>query len=349
VFLGQVLAAWGRRQRAQDLSPDVIASRRRSVLRFTDFAGRYPWEWTIADADQFFAEARGVKNLAHNTVRRYQTDIKLFCDFATSPTYEWNGECARLFGSVFIQVITEQNRVRHSQTNEASSQKRPFTRLELEQLFELADLEYERILNSGRRGALAMLRDTVALKAAYAWGLRASELRHLQTVDFSRSAGTPYFGNFGALRVRWGKPHRGSAKKVRTVLTVFDWSVDVVRDWVSFGLPHYGHPVTDLFPTENGGLVGEPHLIRRLRRLVDELGFPPGLDLHSFRRSYATHLITEAGFDVTFVQMQLGHEHASTTSIYTVAAPDYQRRTLARAHQETLLAAMRSPAKGETR
>jgi integrase len=136
---------------------------------------------------------------------------------------------------------------------------------------------------------------------------------------------------------------------VRTVLTVFDWSVDVVRNWISLGLPHYGQPVTDLFPTDHGGLVGEPHLIRRLRRLVDELGLPPGLDLHSFRRSYATHLITEAGYDVTFVQLQLGHEHASTTSIYTVASPDYQRRALARAHQETLLAAMRSPTERGTR
>ncbi len=58
-----------------------------------------------------------------------------------------------------------------------------------------------------------------------------------------------------------------------------------------------------------------------MRNLLDELGFPPGLDLHSLRRAYATHLQTEYGYDLSFVQMQLGHEHAATTSIYTIASP----------------------------
>lgn len=70
--------------------------------------------------------------------------------------------------------------------------------------------------------------------------------------------------------------------------------------------------------------------------LVDELGFPPGLDLHSFRRSYATNLQTVYGYDVSFVQLQLGHEHAATTSIYTVAAPDYRARELERVLSSTL-------------
>ena len=42
----------------------------------------------------------------------------------------------------------------------------------------------------------------------------------------------------------------------------------------------------------------------------------PAADLHSLRRSYVTHLI-EAGWDPLFVQQQAGHEHASTTAIYT--------------------------------
>ncbi len=44
-------------------------------------------------------------------------------------------------------------------------------------------------------------------------------------------------------------------------------------------------------------------------------------------RSYVTHL-TEDGFDVRFVQVQVGHEHASTTSIYTCVSSDYRTRTL---------------------
>lgn len=78
------------------------------------------------------------------------------------------------------------------------------------------------------------------------------------------------------------------------------------------------------------------NLWQRMRSLVDELGFPPGLDLHSFRRSYATHLQIEHGYDVSFVQLQLGHEHASTTSIYTLASPDYRARELERVLNATV-------------
>jgi site-specific recombinase XerD len=58
------------------------------------------------------------------------------------------------------------------------------------------------------------------------------------------------------------------------------------------GLPRYGEPLNDLFPTEKGGLMPGRNLWQRMRDLVDELGFPAGLDLHSFRRSYATNLQT---------------------------------------------------------
>ena len=338
-FLNEVLNAWSRLQRSNDFGDGTIRSRRSVVMKFVDFSGHFPWQWTLGDADEFFSHARGVKNLSHSTVRTYQGAIKLFCDFACNPQYDWNENCARLFGSVFAQVITELNRIPHSQPHEARSAKRPFSRPELQQLFDLADLEVDRVLNAGRKGALAALRDAVAFKSFYSWGLRANELRHLQVVDLSRNHRAPYFGDYGIVRVRWGKPHRGSAKKQRSVLTVWDWSAEMMKDWVTNGLVHYGRPVSDLFPTTAGSLVTETHLLQRLHELLDELGFPPGLDLHSFRRSYATHLIEGEGYDVTFVQMQLGHEHASTTSIYTLTSPDYQSRALEAAHNKTLLAA----------
>ncbi|WP_154605405.1 tyrosine-type recombinase/integrase [Arthrobacter sp. AQ5-05] len=342
-FLAGVLDAWGRQQRAKDFGPSTIRSRRRVIVSLVDFSGRYPWDWTLGDADDYFSHARAVRNLSHGTVRAYQSAIKLFCDYACDPNYDWCEQSARLFGQVFAQVVTELNRVTHSQPTEARPAKRPFSQRELQDLFDLADLEVERILNSGRKGALSAWRDAIAFKTAYGWGLRSNELRHLQVPDFSRNGKAPYLGDHGVLRVRWGKPHRGSAKKVRSVLTVWQWSAEIAADWITHGLPHYGNPVTDIFPTSTGRIVGESHLIGRLHDLVNELGFPPGLDLHSFRRSYATHLITAESFDVTFVQLQLGHEHAATTSIYSLPSPDYQRLALERVHERTIKAALELP------
>lgn len=335
-FLEDVLTGWRRAQLAQGTSSGTIHRRYAIVLRMADFVGTAPWQWTPADADDFFGHLRGVLNRAHSTVRAYQTDVKLFLDYATNPAYDWNEHCGRLFGTVFSQVVTEFNKAKHVQADDSRAVKRPFTLSELQQFFDLADLEPERVLRAGRKGALSAWRDAVAFKTLYGWGLRRNEVRHLQLVDFSRNARAPFFGDWGLVRIRHGKAMRNSPPKQRTVLTVFDWAAEAVEDWVERGLPRYGLPVNDLFPTEKGGLVPDRNLWQRMRDLVDELGFPPGLDLHSFRRSYATHLQTEYGYDVSFVQLQLGHEHAATTSIYTVAAPDYRARELERVLSSTL-------------
>jgi integrase len=52
--------------------------------------------------------------------------------------------------------------------------------------------------------------------------------------------------------------------------------------------------VLDLFPSERGTLASETGLNRRFNRYCKEVGFSPGPDIHSLRRSYITHLI-EAG------------------------------------------------------
>lgn len=78
------------------------------------------------------------------------------------------------------------------------------------------------------------------------------------------------------------------------MLTVFDWSAEVLEQWTRVGLPRFGlHRAAPLFPTDTGKMLDQAALRRRFHALVDELGFAPGLDIHSLRRSYATHLQTE--------------------------------------------------------
>ena len=66
---------------------------------------------------------------------------------------------------------------------------------------------------------------------------------------------------------------------------------------------------------------------RAFTEVKREAGLDDTLDFHSLRRSYVTHLI-EDGYDAFFIQQQVGHEHASTTSIYTGLSPDYRARVI---------------------
>jgi integrase/recombinase XerD len=325
--LEEMLTGWRRQQLSRNLSIDTINGRERIVRRFLGYTNEMPWHWTHAHVDEYFGDLRAEKHRAQSTVRGYQNALGLFCAYLVDPVYGWGPRCEELFGTYPIQVCFEWNTAAHTQDNEHDPNKRAFTHEELQAFFDHADAEIGRVRELGRKGWLPALRDSVLFKTAYAFGLRNAEVRNLRTIDFERNPHAREFGHYGALEVRFGKAHKGSAPKRRTVLTVFDWSVEVIAHWVDHGLPRFQHAGLDLFPSERGTLVSETALNGRFCRYRQELGLDEALDMHSFRRSYATHLI-EAGFDPLFVQKQLGHEHASTTAIYEFVSDDYRRAML---------------------
>ncbi len=321
----EMLSGWRRQQLSRNLSLDTIAQRERCVRRFVDHSQAFPWSWTPGHVDDFFGDLRSRRAVQRSTIRSYQNAVRMFCSYVSNPDYGWDRECERLFGSHPSQVVFDWNAAPHAQSNEQAPTKRAFTKLELQRLFDRADDEVSRIRSFGLKGLLPAWRDAVAMKASYAWGLRHNEVRHLQSVDFSRNPHAPEFGQFGVVQVRYGKAHRSSVFKRRSVMTVFPWAETVMAEWVQEGLPFLSSGL-DLFPSGSQGVVNGALGIR-FRRYRDELGFSPGLDFHSLRRSYVTHLI-EDGFDPLFVQQQVGHEHASTTAIYTCVSSDFRARSL---------------------
>lgn len=337
-FLGEVLTGWKRQQLTKNFASKTVGRRVGRVLSFCDFTGKFPWEWAPADADEYFSHLVDVKGLVQETIRAYQSDIALFCEYATSESYPWNEACGRLFGCSMSQVITDLNKARHTQEATMGPEKRAFGLEELQRFFDFADDEVQRIVTSKVKGGLAAWRDVTALKACYGWGLRHDELRRLEVSDFSPSAKAPYFGDYGLLRVRHGKANKGAPKKQRTVQTLLDWAAEAVAEWVAHGLPRFGEPITHLFPTATGGLVAQNDLYTRFRGFVDTLGLAPGLDIHGLRRSYATHMITVYGYDEKFISMQLGHVNTSTTTIYTLPSADFAAHEMERVLTKDLLA-----------
>lgn len=212
----------------------------------------------------------------------------------------------------------------------------------MQALFDHADEQVDRILQAGRKGWLSAFRDAVLFKTAYAFGLRRNEARMLEVADFGRNPQGAEYGEYGVLYVRHGKAMRGSPPKRRSVLTVWPWYSEIIEQWVEHVRPQFATSVGSgaLWPSERGPRIGFTQMNTRLAAYRDALGLDPALDFHSFRRSYVTHLI-EDGLDARFVQEQVGHEHASTTSIYTCVSSDYRTRTLRRVLDATLDAAMR--------
>ena len=334
--LEEMLTGWRYQQLSRNLAFSTIDQREALVRRFQRFTNEYPWHWTPAHADEFFGDLRAERNAKQSTIRNYQQAVRAFCGYVAHPDYGWDSLCERLFSAHPAQICFDWNAAVHVQDAESGPARRAFTRRELQDFFDHADDEVVRLSNANRKGWLPAYRDSVMFKTAYAWGLRRNEVRHLQTVDFARNPHAREFGQYGVLHVRFGKAMRGSAPKRRSVLTVFDWSADVINEWLSRGHRLQSNDDhLDLFISERGTLVSESALLRRFQRYCTELDLPTGLDFHSLRRSYVTHLI-EAGMDALFVQHQAGHEHSSTTALYTCVSSDYRTTTLRNALNSTL-------------
>ncbi|MFD0207510.1 MULTISPECIES: tyrosine-type recombinase/integrase [Saccharothrix] len=341
-----MLTGWERQQSARNLAASTIVNRGKRVRGFVEHVNAFPWQWSAAMVDEWCADLRGIKGVSRSSLRTYQQALRLFCHYLTDPAYGWAGECERRFGTHPVQVCHEWNTAVHVQDNESEPAKRAFTLDEIQAFFDYADDAVPRVRDSGRKGWLAAFRDATLFKVAYAFGLRRTETRMLDTADLAPNPHAREFGEYGVLHVRFGKAKPGSPPKRRSVLTVWDWSAEVLEEWVTEIRPRMAHSTGPaLWPSEQSARISGAALNARFATYRDALGLEPGLDFHSLRRSYVTHLI-EAGWDPFFVQQQVGHEHASTTSIYTCVSSDFRTRTLRRSLDDTLASALTSTTDG---
>ena len=86
-----------------------------------------------------------------------------------------------------------------------------------------------------------------------------------------------------------------------------------------------------LFLNRRGSRLSRVMIFLLLKDLVRLAGITKNISPHTFRHSFATHLV-EGGADLRAVQEMLGHESITTTEIYTHLDREYLRETLHRFH-----------------
>lgn len=334
---GEMLNGWRNQQLSKNLSFTTIDQRAANINRFQRFTNEYPWNWTAKDVDEFSMELRGVRSVSHSTLLNYQGSVHQFMEYLTEPAYGWVDECMKRFGAHPTPITFEWNTARHAADVMGGPKKRPYTREELQILFDCADDHVVDVRSSGRKGWASWYRVATMMKVAYAWGLRRNEVRQLDLADFGRNPSARSFGQFGMVYVRFGKAKAGSPPKYRSVVSIpeFDWAVDCLRDWIGDIRPRIPSASLNnhVFPSERNAPMSADSLSRAFTVIRRKAGLDDGLDFHSLRRSYVTHCI-EDGYDAFFVQQQVGHEHGSTTAIYTGVSPDFRNRVVKNAFNQ---------------
>jgi integrase/recombinase XerD len=149
--------------------------------------------------------------------------------------------------------------------------------------------------------AVPSLKHRTALMAAYAAGLRVSEVVRLRVADIDSDR--------MLIRVEQGKGHRD-----RYVMLSAQLLVMLRTYWQEFRPKHWLFPGRDESRPLDASTL---HWACRNARKAAKLRKP--VSVHTLRHSFATHLL-ENGTDIRTIQILLGHQHLSTTARYTQVA-----------------------------
>lgn len=179
--------------------------------------------------------------------------------------------------------------------------------------------EINRLIDSIDVSGSEGLRNKAMLETLYACGLRVSELITLRLsnvyfeIDFIKISGKGDKERFVPLGSTAKKYIKLYINEVRSTQKIVKGEEDI------------------LFLNRRGSRLSRVMVFTIIKRLVESTGIKKKISPHTFRHSFATHLV-EGGADLRAVQEMLGHESITTTEIYTHLDRNYLKETIVSFH-----------------
>ncbi len=279
------------------------------------------------------------KSLSANSIEAYLHDVEKLVQFLDYKKYNLSPKEIELTHlQEFLKWINELGMSAHSQARIISGIKGFYKYLLLENILstdattlleapklgrKLPDTlnlqEINRIIDAIDLSTPEGQRNKAMLETIYSCGLRVSELVNLKISHL-------YF-NDGFVKVT-GK---GDKERLVPIGSVAIKQINIYKEEVRCHINIKKDNEDYLFLNRRGAKLTRVMVFTIIKQLAFKIGLKKHISPHTFRHSFATHLI-EGGADLRAVQEMLGHESITTTEIYTHLDRDYLRQAIIQFH-----------------
>lgn len=279
------------------------------------------------------------KSLSDNTVQSYLQDLEKFIQYLTLTFSEKSPKEIELSNlESFIKWISELGMTPASQSRIISGLKNFYKYCVLENIVTkdptalleapklkraLPDVlsyeEIESIIGEIDVSTPEGGRNKAILETLYSCGLRVTELVNLRISHL--------YMDVGFLRVI-GK---GDKERLVPLGSSAIKYINIYKNNIRVHIPIKKGNEDILFLNRRGTKLSRVMIFLIIKELAKQAGVTKNISPHTFRHSFATHLV-EGGADLRAVQEMLGHESITTTEIYTHLNRDFLRDTLHRFH-----------------
>ncbi|MDF2191817.1 site-specific tyrosine recombinase XerD [Paraflavitalea sp. CAU 1676] len=279
------------------------------------------------------------KSLSDNSVEAYGRDLEKLTQFLLQNGLEKNPAALELADlQQFVHWVAELGMTPTSQARIISGIRAFYKYCSIEQIVNndptvlleapklkralpdvLSFSEIETIINQIDLSKPEGGRNKAILETMYSCGLRVSEVINLKLSQL-------YF-DAGFIRV----VGKGDKERLVPIGTAAIKYIHIYCNDIRVHMPIKKGQEDFLFLNRRGSKLSRVMIFLMLKDLVKKAGITKNISPHTFRHSFATHLV-EGGADLRAVQEMLGHESITTTEIYTHLDRDFLRDTLQRFH-----------------